>query len=114
MEKYIPNIGSGYRGRTVADVLSMNVMHALNESKAYTGSGKLRALLDQDESSAGFLPSNITPLTYKQHLASLKAGNTDGTNINRSGKYFYASANTGVGAWIVEQATGVKPADDSS
>jgi CubicO group peptidase (beta-lactamase class C family) len=112
VEKYVPNIGSGFKGQTVANVLNMNVKHELDEVAAYTGSGKVRALLDRDESSSGWLPSKITPLSNKQHLAELKGGNADGSNLNRTDKYFYASANTGVGTWIVEKATGV-PSEDA-
>lgn len=105
VEKYIPDIGGGFKGQTIANVLAMNVKHELDEVAAYAGKGK--DLFNKEESSAGFLPSKYTPLTRRQFIAALKAGNLDGTNINRTGKYFYASPNTDIGAWAVEKATGV-------
>lgn len=107
VEKYIPEIGSGYRGRTVADVLSMNVSHEFDESAAYTAKpgDPLRTLLDQEESTLGWEPSSITALTRREFIAQLKAGNKDGSNENRTEKYRYPTANTDLGAWIVERAS---------
>lgn len=105
VEKYIPSIGNGFKGQTISNVLAMNVKHELDEVAAYAGKG--RDLFDKEESSAGWLPSKFTPLTRRQFIASLKAGNANGTNINRTGKYFYASPNTDIGTWVVERATGV-------
>jgi len=105
VEEYISEIGEGYRGRTVRDVLSMNVMHELDETAAYTA--KDRSFFDKDEASFGWLPSKITEKNRREFIASLKAGNEDGSNENRTGKYFYATANTDVAGWIVERATGV-------
>ncbi|MCP4476312.1 MAG: serine hydrolase [Gammaproteobacteria bacterium] len=105
IEKYLPNMGSGYKNQTIANILAMNVKHELNEIASYGGENK--NLFEKEESSAGWLPSKFTPLNRRQFIASLKAGNLDGTNINRTGKYFYASPNTDLGAWVVERATGV-------
>lgn len=104
VEKYIPNIGSGFKGQTVANVLAMNVKHELDEIAAYTNPTDI---FKKDESSAGWLPSKYTPLTRREFIVALKAGNADGTNINHTGKYFYASVNTDLGAWIVAKATGI-------
>lgn len=104
VEKYIPDIGSGFKGQTIANVLAMNIKHEHDESLAYT---KPTDLFKQDESSAGFISSKYTNLTRKQFITKIKAGNLDGTNTNRTNKYFYASINTDLGAWIVEKATGV-------
>ena len=108
VEKYVPEIGTGYRGRTVADVLAMNVYSEFNESAAYTAKpgSRLRKLLDQEESTLGWEPSSITSLSRRSFIAQLNAGNADGSNENRTGKYFYTTANTDLGAWIVERATG--------
>lgn len=109
VENYVPEIGEGYRGRTVADVLAMNVYHEFDEFVAYNAEPgtHLRTLLDQEESTLGWEPSAITELSRREFIAQLAAGNEDGTNENRTGKYFYTTANTDLGAWIAERASGV-------
>ena len=104
VEEYVPEIGSGFRGRTVEDVLAMNVRHELDEPAAYTGD---RTLLDKEESSMGFVSASFTPMNRREFIASLGAGNEDGTNENRSGGYFYATVNTALAGWLVEHATGI-------
>ena len=108
VEQYIPKIGSGYRRRTVADVLAMNVYHEFDEFTAYNAKPgtRLRKMLDVEESTLGWEPSKITELSRRQFIASFKAGHEDGSNDNRTGKYFYTTGNTDLGAWIVERATG--------
>jgi CubicO group peptidase (beta-lactamase class C family) len=101
VEDYLPTIGSGFRGRTIKDVLSMNVKHELDEIAAYTNSSDI---FKKDEASSGFLPSKIYPYGRYSLLTEIKAGNENNTNINKTGKYFYASVNTDVGGWIVEKA----------
>jgi len=109
VEKYIPEIGTGYRGRTVADVLAMNVYHEFDEMTAYNAEAgtRLRTMLDNEESTLGWEPSNITDLTRREFIASFEAGHEDGSNDNRTGKYFYTTGNTDLAAWMVERATGV-------
>jgi CubicO group peptidase (beta-lactamase class C family) len=104
----LKEIGTGYRGRTVADVLAMNVYHEFDEFTAYNAKPgtRLREMLDIEESTLGWEPSKITKLSRRQFIAQFKAGHEDGSNENRTGKYFYTTANTDLGAWIVENATG--------
>lgn len=104
VEEYVPEIGPGFRGRTVDDVLSMNVLHELDESAAYTED---TPIFEADESSIGFRPSRLTPMNRRELITALKAGNEDGSNENRTGGYFYASINTDTAGWLVERATGV-------
>jgi CubicO group peptidase (beta-lactamase class C family) len=104
VEGYIPEIGSGFRGRTVDDVLSMNVLHELDESAAYNEETPIFAA---DESSLGLRPSSITPMNRREFIAALKAGNEDGSNENKTSGYFYASINTDTVGWLVERATDI-------
>lgn len=109
VEKYIPEIGSGYRGHTVADVLAMNVYHEFDEFTAYNAEPgtRLRTMLDVEESTLGWEPSSITDLSRREFIASFKSGHKNGSNENLTGKYFYTTANTDLGPWIVERATGI-------
>jgi CubicO group peptidase (beta-lactamase class C family) len=104
VEDYIPEIGAGFRGRTVDDVLAMNVIHELDEAAAYTED---TPIFEADESTIGFRPSSITPMNRRELIAALKAGNEDGSNENRTGGYFYASINTDTAGWLVERATDI-------
>jgi CubicO group peptidase (beta-lactamase class C family) len=99
IDQYIPNIGSGFYGRSINDLLSMNIKHEIDETRAYTN---VTQQFENDESSSGFRPSKIYNGTRKDLLLEIKGGNKDGTNINKTGKYFYASINTDLGGWIVE------------
>ena len=103
VEQYVPEIGDGFRGRSVDDVLAMNVRHELDEMAAMTGD---RTLFDKEESSMGLVPSSITPMNRREFIASLGPGNEDGTNENRTGGAFYATINTALAGWLVERATG--------
>ncbi len=103
VERYIAEIGGGFRGRSVADVLAMNVRHEFDEIAGYAGD---RTIFDDEESSIGWLPSSITAMNRREFIASLEGGNEDGSNVNRSGEAFYATTNTDLAAWIVERATG--------
>ncbi|GEA49882.1 hypothetical protein VIN01S_06860 [Vibrio inusitatus NBRC 102082] len=109
VEKYIPEIGAGYRGRTVSEILSMDVYHEFDEFTAYTAKQgtRLRKMLDVEEATLGWEPSSHTDMNRREFIATFEAGHENGSNINKTGHYFYTTANTDLGAWIVERATGI-------
>lgn len=104
VEDYIPEIGAGFRGRSVDDVLSMNVLHELDEMGAMTDEPPI---FGAEESSIGLRPSSLTPMNRREFIVALEAGNEDGSNENRTDSYFYASINTDTAGWMVERATDV-------
>ncbi|WP_339671861.1 serine hydrolase [Dasania marina] len=109
LEKHIPEIGSGFRGRTLKDVMSMNVLHEFNEDVAYTAAddSRLGQLRIRDEISFGYIPAKANQLITRREFAQqLKPLNKNGSNENKSGNLYYATINTEVAGWALERAMG--------
>ncbi|MEH6452154.1 MAG: serine hydrolase [Psychromonas sp.] len=104
VEKYIPNIGTGFKGRTVADVAAMAVNHNVAELAAYTGDKEALIMFDRDERVIG-LQRNDKRETLRDFIPAIQAaGETnqwDGEIAN------YATINTSVLGLILESATGI-------
>ncbi|MCG9786748.1 serine hydrolase [Vibrio mediterranei] len=104
VENHIPSIGSGFRGRTVADVAAMAVNHNIAELAAYTGDPEAVANFDKDERVIG-MQRNDERLDLRTWIEEVKAmgdsNKWDGDIAN------YATINTSVVGWLVESATGV-------
>ncbi|MFA0438344.1 hypothetical protein BCU70_03795 [Vibrio sp. 10N.286.49.C2] len=104
VEKFIPSIGSGFRGRTVGDVAAMNVNHAVAELAAYTGDPKALDNFDKDERVIG-LQRNDERIELREWIESIEK--MDETNEWQGDIANYATINTSVIGWLVEAATGV-------
>ena len=103
VEKYIPTIGSGFRGRTVGDVAAMNVNHSVAELAAYTGDKDALANFDKDESVIG-MQRNDDRMELREWIESITAM---GDSNEWQGEIAnYATINTSVVGWLVEAATG--------
>ena len=105
VEKYIPEIGAGFVGRTVADVASMNVNHAVSELAAYTGDPDALELFDRDERVLG-LQRNDEQETLIDFIQDIGVGE-GGTNEWTGEIANYATVNTNVLGLTLERATGV-------
>ncbi|MGF1749963.1 serine hydrolase domain-containing protein [Vibrio cionasavignyae] len=104
VEKYIPSIGSGFRGRTVGDVAAMNVNHSVAELAAYKGDPKALANFDKDERVIG-MQRNDERLELRDWIESIeKMGQSNEWQGDIAN---YATINTSVLGWLVESATGV-------
>ncbi|MCJ2376050.1 serine hydrolase [Vibrio sp. ZSDZ34] len=104
VEKYIPSIGSGFRGRTVGDVANMNVNHDVAELAAYTGDPQALANFDKDERVIG-MQRNDERLGLRDWIESINAMGM--SNEWKGDIANYATINTSVVGWLVEAATGV-------
>lgn len=104
VEKYIPSIGSGFRGRTVGDVANMNVNHDVAELAAYTGDPQALANFDKDERVIG-MQRNDERLGLRDWIESINAMGK--SNEWKGDIANYATINTSVVGWLVEAATGV-------
>ncbi|MDO6683854.1 MULTISPECIES: serine hydrolase domain-containing protein [unclassified Agarivorans] len=107
VENYLPNIGKGFKGRTVADVANMAVNHNISELAAYTGDPEALEMFDNDERVIG-LQRNDQRQTLRQFTSEIEAM---GPSNQWSGKQAnYATVNTNVLMLILEAATNT-PAD---
>lgn len=105
---YIPEIGSGYRGATVRQVLDMNVMMAFDEDYSAPwdpppGPGE-RLGYGQEEVAMNWRlpPPGHAPYGVRELAARLEDdGRANPDNITN-----YASPNTDLAAWIAERASG--------
>jgi len=110
VEKYVPNIGPGFRGRTVADVAAMAVNHNVAELAAYTGDPQALGMFNRDERVIG-LQRNDDHETVRQFVQEIDIA--PGAKSNEwNGKIAnYATINTTVLGMVVAAATG-EPLDD--
>ena len=103
VEQYIPNIGSGFKGRSVGDVAAMAVNHNVAELAAYKGDPDALKMFDHDERVIG-LQRNEERETLRDFIPNIEAmGDTnewEGEIAN------YATINTSVLGLILEGATG--------
>ena len=104
VEQYIPEIGSGFRGRSVADVAAMAVHHNVAELAAYTGEPEALEMFNRDERVAG-LQRNDTRETLRQFIHSIEAAGDHGSNAWDGEIANYATINTSVLGLILENAT---------
>ena len=103
VEKHIPSIGPGFKGRTVADVAAMAVNHNIAELLAYTGDPEALANFDKDERVIG-MQRNDERLTLRAWIGQVEA--MGDSNEWKGEIANYATINTSVVGWLVEAATG--------
>ncbi|MEH6577673.1 MAG: serine hydrolase [Amphritea sp.] len=103
VEQYIPRIGSGFRGRSVADVAAMAVHHNVAELAAYTGDPEAMEMYDRDERIIG-LARNDEQETLRQFILQIAAAGDDGSNQWQGEIANYATINTSVLGLILENA----------
>ena len=105
VEKYIPEIGPGFEGRTIGDVAAMAVNHNVAELAAYTGDPAALDMFNRDERVIG-LQRNNKREALGQFIKDIQVGKGesnewDGEIAN------YATINTNVLGLALERATGV-------
>ena len=106
VEKHIPDIGSGFKGRTIGDVAAMAVHHNVAELAAYTGDPAALEMFNRDERVIG-LQRNDRRETLRQFVARIEAAGENGSNEWHGEIANYATINTSVLGLAVEFATGV-------
>jgi CubicO group peptidase (beta-lactamase class C family) len=106
VEKYIPNIGPGFKGRTVGDVAAMAVNHNVAELAAYTGDPKALVMFDRDERVIG-LQRNDKRETIRAFVQAIELAPEAASNKWKGEMANYATVNTSVLGLIIEAATGV-------
>ena len=99
VEHFVPEIGSGYRGTTVQQVLDMNVVNDYSED--FTDP---ETTYWDHEVALGFRlpPEGSQVPSVRQFLCGITSSDT----ANRSGVIHYKDANTDVLAWIAERVGG--------
>ena len=106
VEKHIPEIGPGFKGRTVGDVAAMAVNHNVAELAAYTGDPEALKMFDRDERVIG-LQRNDKRETLLDFVKEIQAGGKDGSNTWTGKIANYATINTNVLGLTLERATNV-------
>ncbi|MGY5450469.1 serine hydrolase domain-containing protein [Agarivorans sp. MS3-6] len=102
VESYLPDIGAGFRGRTVGDVANMAVNHSISELAAYTGDPQALEMFDNDERVIG-LQRNDKRQTLREFASDIDAM---GASNQWQGEIAnYATINTNVLMLILEAAT---------
>ena len=108
IERYVPEVGSGYRGRTVQQALDMNVANAFDEDYAAPydpppGPGE-RWGYGQEEVAMNWRlpPPGRAPYGVRELARRLE---DDGTE-NPGDLTLYKSVNTDLCGWIAERASG--------
>jgi CubicO group peptidase (beta-lactamase class C family) len=108
VEEFIPEIGSGYRGATVQQVLDMNVMNNFDEDyeapydQALSPEG--RTGYGRQEISGGWRlpPDGQETPSLREFLATI----ADDGGSNAANIMHYKSPNTDVAAWLAERVSG--------
>lgn len=103
VDAYIPEIGLGFRGRTVGDVAAMAVYHNISELAAYTGDPEALELFDRDERVIG-LQRNDNRETLLKFIQDIQAGGENGSNEWNGEIANYATVNTNVLGLALERA----------
>lgn len=103
VEKYIPEIGSGFKGRSIGEVAAMAVNHNVAELLAYTGDPDALEMFDRDERVIG-LQRNDERETLRQFIQVIEAAGKDGSNKWQGEIANYATINTSVLALALERA----------
>jgi len=95
---YLPEIGSGYAGARIQDVLDMNILNEYSED--YADSSTMA--LAHNAAMGWRLPSpGEADICNRDFLCTIEGGDL----ANSSGLVNYKSANTDVLAWIVERVS---------
>ena len=109
VESLVPEVGPGFRGRTVGDVASMAVNHNVAELAAYTGDENAKAMFDRDERMIG-MQRNDQRETLRHFITAIEQGAGDSTTW--TGEIAnYATINTSVLGLALEHATKIPLAD---
>ena len=106
VEEILPEVGTGFHGRTIHDVASMAVHHNLNEQLAYEGDPEAKKLYDIDERAIGH-HKNPKRETLADFIKLLKAGGNDGSNEWKGEYANYASINTIVLTLAIDRVSDV-------
>ncbi len=106
VEKYIPNIGPGFKGRTVGDVASMAVNHNVAELAAYSGDPAALKMFDRDERVIG-LQRNDVRETLRDFVQDIQIAPGANSNVYEGEVANYATINTNVLGLIIQEATGI-------
>lgn len=102
IEKVIPEIGAGFKGYSIRDIMSMTVPHEFDEAAASTSpdDSRLGQLRIRDETSFGYLPASNDELVSRREFAQgLKSAADKGSDFFR-----YATINIEVAGWAIERA----------
>lgn len=103
VESCLPEVGRGFRGRTIGDVASMAVNHNVAELAAYTGDQQALVMFDRDERVIG-LQRNDERETLRQFISATEPG--QGGSTEWTGEIAnYATINTSVLGLALEGAT---------
>jgi len=105
VEKYIPEIRPGFKGRTIGDVAAMAVNHNVAELAAYTGDPAALEMFNRDERVIG-LQRNDERETLGKFIKDIQVGKGDSNEWNGEIAN-YATINTNVLGLALERATGV-------
>ena len=109
VESLVPEVGPGFRGRTVGDVAAMAVNHNVAELAAYTGDEDAKAMFDRDERMIG-MQRNDERETLRQFITAIDPG--EGGSTKWTGEIAnYATINTSVLGLALEGAMKVPLAD---
>jgi CubicO group peptidase (beta-lactamase class C family) len=106
VDKFIPEIGPGFRGRTIGDVAAMAVNHNVAELIAYTGDPAALEMFNRDERVIG-LQRNDERETIQQFIKHIQIGGGEESNEWRGEIANYATINTSVLGLSIERATKV-------
>jgi CubicO group peptidase (beta-lactamase class C family) len=103
VDNYIPEIGPGFKGRTIGDVAAMAVHHNVAELAAYTGDPAALEMFNRDERVIG-LQRNDERETLRQFITDIQAAGEGGSNEWRGDIANYATINTSVLGLAIERA----------
>ncbi|MGF1751748.1 serine hydrolase domain-containing protein [Vibrio cionasavignyae] len=106
VERYLPDVGPGFRGRTIGNLAAMAVNHNVAELAAYLGDKQAEEMFDRDEQVIG-LRRNDDRETTAQFVKEIDIAPGSTSNEWTKGHANYASINTATLGLIVEKATGV-------
>ncbi|MGR5284136.1 serine hydrolase domain-containing protein [Vibrio maritimus] len=106
VEKYLPKIGAGFKGRTVGEVASMAINHNVAELAAYLGDEKALVMFDRDERMIG-LRRNESGEALKDFIQDIELAPGASSNEWNGEMANYATINTSVLGLLVEKASGV-------
>ena len=99
VREHLPEIGSGYAGATIQDVMDMNIVNSYDEDY----SDPMTAALIHESAMGWRLPPEGMPdETDREFLCTI----TSDDLVNHSGEPQYKSSSTDVIGWIAERVSG--------
>lgn len=104
VENYIPEIGLGFRGRTIGDIAAMAVNHNVAELLAYTGDPAALEMFNRDERVIG-LQRNDERETALRFVKQIQVAGDGASNEWEGEIANYATINTTVLGLAIERAT---------